>query len=171
MLPLQPRDLGLGGCNHRHKGGKRYGQVAASHLFLGNDGALDVEGDGAFLAVGLDFDGLLKGARTADGAVSHLDFALLAWLDRLGGKLGPGAAARCRRVDDEQRFVPRVGKLKGARYGAFSLLDSAEVVALDLKGRNGLLAVGQSTECYHAHGENRYKKSFGHCLYSSDDFV
>jgi len=140
-------------------------------LLLGDDSAHDAQGDGAFLTVGLYLDRLLEGSRTADGAVGHLDLALLSRLDGLGGILGACATAGCRRVDDEQRLVARVGELKVAGHGATFLLDGAEVVALDLKGRLGLLAVGQSTQCYHAHGENRYKQSFGHCLYSSDDFV
>ena len=137
MLALQPGCLGLGGDEQRRQDDERYGQCAF-HLFLGDDGALDAQGCRALLAVGLDFDGLLEGARAADGAVGDLDFALLARLDGLGGVFGTCAATRSGRVDDEQRFVPDVGELKGAAHGTIGLLNSAEVVVLDFKFCLGL---------------------------------
>lgn len=132
-------------------------------LFLGDDGALDAQRGGAFLAVGLDFDALLEGAGTADGAVSHLDFALLARLDGLGGIFRTCAAARGHRVDNQQRLVARVGELKGAAHGAFRLLDGAEVMAQGRKRCLGLLAVGHGTQRHQTDGEYRHKKPFSHC--------
>ena len=137
MLPLQPGGFGLGRCGHGHDGQQCYGQ-RLSHLFLGNDGALDAQGGGAFLAVGLDLDGLLEGAGTPDGAVGNLDLPLLARFDGFGGVFGAGTG---------------VGEFKGARHGAFSLLDGAEVMTLDLERCPCKTVVGHCADGHQAHRE------------------
>ena len=133
-----------------------------SHLFLGDDGALDAQGSGAFLAVGLDLDGLLEGAGTPDGAVGHLDFPLLARFDGLGGVFGASAAARGRRIDDEQRLVARVGELKGAAHGTW--LMTSKVASAYLSSANALSATKQTAN-------NAIKNRFVIVIFLNDDEV
>ena len=163
MLPLQPCHLRLGSGNQRCQGNQQYGQ-GVSHLLLGDDCALDAQGRGALLAVGLDLDALLEGSGTADWAVGHFDFTLLAWFDGLGGVFGARATARRCGVDDEQRFVARVGEFKGTAHGTVSFLNGAEVMALYLECCLGKILVSHAAQDYRADGKKHYQKSFGHCL-------
>ena len=100
-----------------------------SRLFLlafgRDDGTLNLQHRAWLAAIGFHLDGLLERSSTPYGAEGHLDGPLFARLDGLGGIFGPGAAARCSHISENQWLISGVGEFKLMCNWTFRFLDGA----------------------------------------------